>query len=387
MAELLGSQSLLSITDDSFKSGYLERMVSAGKMTNSYKLLWLRGVFEEVLDGYNDIPFERIVARMVAAAWYPIIYFRLSFGLQDKMFECVDALRDATRLPNDASKSEIITESLCCSDNKYQLCVLDRCRYVPHLLIRPFYEDEIRDEEKKAGRRLSDTGIKTTIINANRSNANDAPYVFNKEISGLIVDPGWITYFRDNQCIIRGWLDMKLVQYLQARNPSTPAISLKIYPPRTRDLSAATRYWKEALELVPLCEIYSGLPFTNESLISNGGFSIDHFIPWSFVLHDEPWNLIPMFKNSNSSKGDRLPILDNYFDAFANQQFSALMAIRKTGRHKKIIESYLQIVPDLMDYRDNDDCRMAFADNISNIIRPLYQIAINQGFDTWYPAL
>ena len=172
MAELLSSQSLLNITGDSFKSCYLERMVSAGKMTNSYKLLWLRGVFEEVLDGHSGIPFERIVARMVAAAWYPIIYFRLSFGLQDKMFECVDALRKATGLSNDASKSEIITESLNCADKKYQLSVIDRCRYVPHLLIRPFYENEIRDEQNKLGKPLSNTGIRNVIAKASKCREN-----------------------------------------------------------------------------------------------------------------------------------------------------------------------------------------------------------------------
>ena len=30
-----------------------------------------------------------------------------------------------------------------------------------------------------------------------------------------------------------------------------------------------------------------------------GPLSIDHFIPWGFVLHDEAWNLVPMFRNSH----------------------------------------------------------------------------------------
>lgn len=35
--------------------------------------------------------------------------------------------------------------------------------------------------------------------------------------------------------------------------------------------------------------------------------SIDHYVTWSFVLHDELWNLIPTFKNINSYKGNNIP--------------------------------------------------------------------------------
>ena len=37
--------------------------------------------------------------------------------------------------------------------------------------------------------------------------------------------------------------------------------------------------------------------FTDQNISKYGGMSLDHFIPWSFVLHNEIWNLYPMYKN------------------------------------------------------------------------------------------
>ncbi|ACV21373.1 Uncharacterised protein [Slackia heliotrinireducens] len=387
MAELLGSQGMLTCTGDAFKSTRLERMLAPRGLTNSYKLLWLRGVFEEVVDGNADMSFARIVARMVAASWYPIVYYRLSFGLQDKMGECVDAVRDAHGLSGDAKSSEIIAAVEGSENPEVRRCIKERCKYVPHLLIRLFYEDSMRDEQERVGKRLGDIAIRNAIVAANRSDSAGAPYVFNEAFDGLTVDPKWAAYFRDNQQIVRGWLDMKLVRYLQDRNPSMPAIPLKIYPPQTRNLGAATRYWKEALALAGLREIYTGVPFTEDALQERGGLSIDHFIPWSFVLHDEPWNLVPMFKNANSSKGDRLPDLGDFLVPFASQQFDALMAVRNTGRHRKVLEAYLQIEPNFESFENTASCREAFIDDIGKAIRPLHQIARNQGFDIWRPTV
>ena len=49
-------QSPLSTTGDARKAAYLERMLS--NFTNSYKLYWLKGVFEEVVAGNAKAEIE-----------------------------------------------------------------------------------------------------------------------------------------------------------------------------------------------------------------------------------------------------------------------------------------------------------------------------------------
>ena len=385
MAELLGTQGVGALlgTGDAFKSSRLERMLS--NFAASYKIYWLKGVFEEVCAGNGEMTFKRVVARMVASAWYPVVYFRLNLGASDMLADCIDCARATLGLRSDAGEAEIIDAVESGDDAELTRRVRSLYAYVPYRLIRPFYEERIAQERAGAGKWV-DRMANPAIARFNREDAAGAPYVFNEDLDGLTVNPEWAAYFRDNQHVIRGWIDMKLVQYLQARNPSVPAIPLKIYPPQARDLSAATRYWKEALALCNLCEIYTKLPLNEANFARMGQMSIDHFIPWSFVLHDQPWNLVPMFRNTNSSKGDRLPSLDDFLGPFCDQQFDALMAVRNTGRHKKVIEAYLQVEPDLTSFEDVPACRMAFADDIARVVRPLHQIASNQGFTLWHPS-
>lgn len=60
--------------------------------------------------------------------------------------------------------------------------------------------------------------------------------------------------------------------------------------------------------------------FTGEK-INKAKYDVDHFIPWSFVMNDELWNLMPMDSNLNSSKSNRLPDWEIFFEKFARNQY------------------------------------------------------------------
>lgn len=83
-----------------------------------------------------------------------------------------------------------------------------------------------------------------------------------------------------------------------------PGIVEKLQPPAARaPLTRQTVWWKEALPLLgdrARC-IYTGAPLDPDDL------SLDHYLPWSFVAHDRPWNLVPVSPRVNSAKSDSLP--------------------------------------------------------------------------------
>lgn len=56
------------------------------------------------------------------------------------------------------------------------------------------------------------------------------------------------------------------------------------------------KLWEGVLELREVRDV-----FTEEPVVS-GQYDVDHFIPWSFVMNDELWNLMPMDPSLNSSK-------------------------------------------------------------------------------------
>lgn len=383
MAELPAAEALVGATGDAFKSSRLDQMLR--NFAASYKLYWLKGVFDEVVEGNSSIPFERLAARMIASAWYPVTYFRLNLGASDILADTVRYAQNCCGLASDARASEIITAILESEDAQLRAKVEGLYRYVPYRLIRPFYADRITERSRES--RITDAMINGLIIEFNQEDPAGAPYRFNDDGDGIEVDPEWARYFRDNRHVVQGWIDSKLVAYLQARNPSVPAIPLKIYAPAARNLAAARRYWEEALQDHVFRDIYSGDAFNEAGYAAHGPMGVDHFIPWSFVLHDEPWNLAPVFRDVNSSKGNKLPELGEYLLPFCAQQFDALLTLRGTGRHKQVFESYAQVDARVMRYERTEAALRSFTESVSKVVVPLHQIAANQGFPTWRPGV
>ena len=65
------------------KGRQLEQMVA--DVSASYKYYWLLSLVKIVSEGKTGfISNQEMAARMIAAAWYPVVYFRLKFGYSEK---------------------------------------------------------------------------------------------------------------------------------------------------------------------------------------------------------------------------------------------------------------------------------------------------------------
>jgi hypothetical protein len=70
---------------------------------------------------------------------------------------------------------------------------------------------------------------------------------------------------------------------------------------------------------------------------------LDHFVPWSFVCHDQLWNLIPVSPAANSAKSNNLPA-DHYIPCFVDLQCAGLQISRsvlKPELWRKRTESFV----------------------------------------------
>ena len=194
----------------------------------------------------------------------------------------------------------------------------------------------------------------------------------------IVIKPDWAIYIHKNQEIIKGWIHFNMITYLQKRNPSVPGISDKLYPPQERKLEKIKKYWKLILDKAPIIEIYNNEPITTANM------SIDHFVPWSYVAHDELWNLHPTTKSINSSKSNYLPKWDKYFSKLAQIEFFSYEMIWKYEDVKAEFEKCAK------EHLNNDDIRRriysenmdkgAFYKNLEDVVKPVYQSAVNCGF-------
>ena len=73
------------------------------------KYYWFISILEiYVGTGTSRIKLWDIIISMIANAWYPVHYFRLSFGKSDSMYVAVKQLQVLTGIPIDASKKEVM---------------------------------------------------------------------------------------------------------------------------------------------------------------------------------------------------------------------------------------------------------------------------------------
>lgn len=347
-------------------------------ITNSYKYLYFLSILDIIkrrnFDTLSPISFREIIVEMLANAWYPHNYFKLSFGKQDQIANKLDALELEITEPilkfRDTDKKLLRT---AINNQNIDDIVISMNRYVSYRFIRPFFAQETR--------KLKDYDVNQTIINLanNQFDSKKPLYCFNAEdqrnCTAIILHPDWIQYLEENYTIVRGWASWEWLNYMQQRNPSTPNVVNKLFMPQERDsLNNQTKYWKTILEHREIECIYSKIKLDKKEI------SLDHYLPWSFVAHDQLWNLIPTTKSVNSSKSNNLPS-EKYFRDFVKLQHLGLTIYKQNVSQKiwsKDIESF---VADLKVNQADDLLNLEILINAyTTTLQPLISLATMQGF-------
>ena len=325
----------------------------------------------------SPISFQELIVEMLANAWYPHAFFKLSFGRQDKIAQKLDSLNLDIGEPiiqlKDSDK-KLLRETIATQNLKDIVAYLRR--YVPFRLIAPFLKSELQGVSHSEGNQVD----KAVPAVADMHFDSRKPFyrfdsIAHKDCHSIIVHPDWANYLEKHYAIVRGWSAWKWMNYMQKRNPSTPAISNKLFAPTKREsLEEQTKYWKVVLRSQELRCIYSQQRLDTQRL------SLDHYLPWSFVAHNQLWNLLPTTPEVNSSKSNNLP--DNiYFGRFVELQHTGL-----TTTHKQLTESkwIKYIESHIIEMRPNEKEDLLDIEKLRNAydrsINPLVGIASGRGF-------
>lgn len=346
-------------------------------VTNSYKFFWFLSILESVRQREGrTIPVDRLLSKMVAYAWFPINYFCLSFGKQDRLSRIVQMLREDCHIPINASRQEVNKKAL--QQIQQRTIVGKEIRslgdYVPQRFLRPFFQQQLRGMPD----RMVDTTIKALASAASNSSGEGILYLFSQRngTDYIEITPPWYEYTIEHLSILEGFCLWHLLRYLQKNNPNVPNLASKIFAPSKRDLRRAKQFWDtvlQALDTEAFC-IYSGRRLEQDN------YTLDHFLPWRFVAHDLLWNIVPATKEANSSKSDSLPDMDVYFEPFSNLQYKALQTALRRKVHSSLIEDYVMLlktssVDDMVSMPLEE-----FQSALYSTIAPQLQLARNMGF-------
>lgn len=354
-----------------------------------YKFYWLEAIVQLISANRTEATYDEIINKMIANAWFPVQEYHIHLSgiygdgdVKDNLEKAVSRLYELTQLPSNANEIQIMNKLAEFSDDKeLHSYKTELTKNVPYKALSGFANKgtEKINLESSAGRMIA-------YYNKLSGSELLLPYTFgdDKSLKKVVkFNDGWIQMIQDNMVSILGWIKYEKVKWLQNNNPEVPGIVYKLAQDdeKARKLDNVRRLWDAILEIRPVKNVFMDGDINRES------YAVDHFIPRNFVMNDELWNLVPMDPIQNMKKNKKLPVWENYFGQFANNQF---MMYEMIFEKPELLKLYKQC------YKDNLHSIWAIqelyrkgnsADEFRNILdknmHPVYDSARRQGYDIW----
>jgi 5-methylcytosine-specific restriction endonuclease McrA len=328
----------------------------------TYKFYWFLSILH-FFDKENKkrIEVKDILIQMIVFAWYPVNYFKLSFGYSDNLHTNIKKLREKLALPVDISAQELFTKLKNNEDREINQLITHFSLNVPYRFLSPWIQFN-RNRE---------------TIQKSQAFQNNCIYSISDDTKSIEINPLWFDYLTFNTVILKDYTYWNLTQFIQAKNPNSPNISNKLIKPIEREsLTKQRNFWKMVFDELGTIECI----YTRNQLI-NKDYDMEHFIPWSFVTHNQLWNLVPADSSINLLKSNKLPKLDDYLKSYVTIQREAIRIVNNKKPSNKLLEDYLVLGPDIQTILNYSESKMI--DSFRNILAPLIQIAYNSGFQYW----
>ena len=363
------------------------------KMMNSpsycYKFYWLEAIVQLISANKTEATYDEIINKMISNAWYPVLEYHIHLSgiygkdiIKDNLERAVLRLQELSQLANNASDIEI-TNNLheFSEDKELRFYKKELTKNVPYKALSGFAN---RGSEKI--NLDSSAGRLRAYYNKLSQSEILLPYTFNddKGLKRVITfNDGWIQMIRDNTVNILGWIQLEKVKWLQNNNPEVPGLVYKLAPAdeKMRKLTNARKLWDAVLEVKPIVDVFKNEPIDAEK------YDLDHFIPWSFVMNDELWNLMPMDSSWNSKKNNKLPKWDLFFEQFADNQFDLYeLLYEKPGIYKLYEACYRDNLHSIWANRElycKGNSKEEFHKILGKNMRPVYDSARRQGYEIW----
>ena len=351
-----------------------------------YKFYWLEAIVDLISEGIQETTFDAIIDEMIGNAWYSVREFHIHLsGMQadglvrDGLERAVLKLAELSGLPANASRVEI-KNAIAEHNQELKPFKEQLTNMVPYRALAGFFAKSNIAADWNSVRRMTEyvREIDSTLIRL--------PYTFgnsSKLKKEVYFNEEWMRMIQDNTVNILGWIQYEKVKWLQNNNPEVPGLIYKLTPmdEKMRKLNNVRKLWEGILDICPVRDVFTGQP------IEAKRYDVDHFIPWSFVMNDELWNLMPMDSSLNSSKSNKLPRWDPFFKVFAENQFGMYELIHfRPELHKRFEACYRDNLHSIWAgqelYRPGNT-KEEFYNILQKNMQPLYDSARRQGYEIW----
>ncbi len=351
-----------------------------------YKFYWLEAIVILISEGVVETTLDRIIDEMICSAWYSVREFHIHLSglmadgqVRDGLERAILTLSFLSGLSSGASKVEI-KNAIGEYASELRSAKEQLTNMVPYRALAGFFVNAESNPDWNSKKRM------VKYIHMINKELAELPYILG-DSSGLkreiYFHSKWIRMIQDNTVSILGWIQYEKVKWLQNNNPEVPGLVYKLAPmdEDERKLDNVRKLWKGVLELGSVRELFS------DSYVESNNYAVDHFIPWSFVMNDELWNLMPIDPILNSAKSNKLPKWDPFFARFAENQYLLYGFIHKNEKIHRLFEAC---------YKDNlhsiwagqelyrqGNTKDEFYNILQKNMQPVYDSARRQGYEVW----
>ncbi len=351
-----------------------------------YKFYWLEAIVQLISEGVKETTFDAVINEMICNAWYSVREFHIHLSgmsadgqVRDGLERAVNRLTELSDLSANASKVEI-RNAIAQHNAQLKTFKEQLTNMVPYRALAGFFNKSNEAVDWGSVRRL------VTYIERINQDTVLLPYTLGHESKlkkKVYFQEAWVQMIQDQTVAILGWIQYEKVKWLQNNNPEVPGLIYKLAPmdEKMRKLNNVRKLWEGILEVSEVRDVFT------DKLIVPKQYDVDHFIPWSFVMNDELWNLMPMDSSLNSSKSNRLPKWEPFFERFARNQFIMYGLIHEKDGIRKLYETC---------YRDNlhslwagqelyrkGNTETEFVNILQKNMQPVYDSARRQGYEVW----
>ena len=351
-----------------------------------YKFYWLEAIVHLISEGVKETTFNEIIGEMIVDAWYSVLEFHIHLSgvvegqVRDGLERAVILLQQLSSLPGNASKVEI-KNAIEKYNSELKIYKEQLTNMVPYRALAGFFD--------KCDEPVNWSSTRRMVAYMERINhISILPYTLGtsgKLKKEVYFNPAWMKMIQDNTVSILGWIQYEKVKWLQSNNPEVPGLIYKLTPldEKMRKIDKVRKLWNIVIETNPIIDV-----FNNQPIVQNN-FDVDHFIPWSFVMNDELWNLMPMDSSLNSAKSNKLPKWDPFFKRFVDNQYIMYGLINDKTRpefHKKFEACYKDNLHSIWASQElylRGNTKEEFYHILEKNMQPVYDSARRQGYQIW----
>ncbi len=247
--------------------------------TATYKYYWFLGILELfVKQGKTRISMREMAISMIANAWYPVNYFRLSFGKSESLYDAILALQKERQIPINISVREltdwlhqwmdepsmrkqfqflqqnVLYDAILALQKERQIPINISVRELTDWLHQWMDEPSMRKQFQFLQQNVPyrflrpwiDTNDNPEMMARSQTFENGCLYKLEKKEGMLWVEinPAWTTYLKENYDILSAFAYWGLANFLQVRNPNVPSIPTKLIKQEERSpLTEQRKYW------------------------------------------------------------------------------------------------------------------------------------------------